>query len=538
MPKTKSPRRAGLRSSTPPFGTPDGANANLQDLLDDFVEFEHRAPDDALVASAADHSTRIIVGKMGVGKTVYVRRFQAAAAEEDSLYADSVRQDVPPTEDVINVAQQFRAPVVEEVWAKIWRRAMVRSALSHILCHHSLRNRPEAEELSSIAAVYRHIVPVGRAPRSIYTEAADIISEHRTRQQIRGYVEHKDWPDLEWNVSEALKTLPPLCFYLDAVDKNFSAAPMYWLKCQKGLVTQVLGLMQEDGFRRLHIVACVRDIVLSSILRGEQAGRYRNEPHIRVLDWDYPAIRHFLREKIRRLPSEYLLKPNADDPVESWLGKRFLHNARRQTDEKIEDYLLRHTRLIPRDVVLVGNLLARGTAECKQQGVSELSDEKIQRVVNQAARGFADQQLEVCANQVAADMIPERGSHHGSAAFYVGSDEYARGVAGELRRLIAELGTDRVTYEELTAALAKTGGELARHGHTLDVLWQHGLLGYDSEEAASAHVHLSHVHFYAATEVDDFNVPEGRDTYVLHPCVAHRIELKPVGPPVRGYRAN
>lgn len=533
MAKTKSSTRTAVRSSAPPFGTPDGANANLQDLLEDFVVFSDRLPDDALAASPTDHSTRVIVGKMGVGKTVYLRRFQAAASEEESLYADSVRQDVPPTEDVINVTQQFKSMVVEEVWARIWRRAMVRAAVSHILCHPLLCTRPEAEQLEATITNYRDIVPLARAPRSIYSEAKEIIGTYRTREQLRRYLEDNKWADLEWHVAEALKTLPNLCFYLDAADKRFSAAPMFWLKCQKGLVTELLGFLQEDGFRRLHVVACVRDIVLSSILRGEHAGRYRNEPHIRVLDWNYPSIRHFLREKIRRLPPEHRLLPEADNAVESWLGKRSIYNLGRRTDEDLEDYLIRHTRLIPRDIVNVGNLLARAVAEAKNAGETELADDRIQSVINSAARSFADQQLEVCANQISADMIPERGGPQGYAGFYVGTEEYARGVAERLRQLISKAASDRVTFAELDAALSETGGELVEHGHVLDVLWQNGLLGYDAEDGP-----CPHVHFYTATEVDDFNLPEGRNTYVFHPCLAHRIKLAPIGAPVRGYRTS
>src|SRR4051794_24461716 len=135
------------RAADRPFGTPDGANANLQSLLDNFVEFKDRGPDDALAAPAEDHSTRVVVGKMGVGKTVYLRRFQAAAHEDEALYTDSVRQDVPSTSRVIAACQELKSNVVEESWARIWRRAIVRAAIAHVLCAGRLCNRPEADVL-------------------------------------------------------------------------------------------------------------------------------------------------------------------------------------------------------------------------------------------------------------------------------------------------------------------------------------------------------------------------------------------------------
>src|SRR5206468_836169 len=96
-----------------------------------------------------------------------------------------------------------------------------------------------------------------------------IVAQYRTNDQLNRYLGHSDWADLEGDLADALRTLPPLFFYLDDVDDYFAAAPMFWLKCQKGLVLTILALLKEDGFRRLHVVACIRDIVLSSLLRAE-----------------------------------------------------------------------------------------------------------------------------------------------------------------------------------------------------------------------------------------------------------------------------
>ena len=62
---------------------------------------------------------------------------------------------------------------------------------------------------------------------------------------------------------------------------------MYWLKCQEGLFYQVMRMLRDHKLGgRLHVVICIRDIVMSSVYRSEHAPRYYNEPHIRVLNWD------------------------------------------------------------------------------------------------------------------------------------------------------------------------------------------------------------------------------------------------------------
>jgi hypothetical protein len=60
--------------------------------------------------------------------------------------------------------------------------------------------------------------------------------------------------------------------------------------------------------------------------------------------------------------------------------------------------------------------------------------------------------------------------------------------------------------------------------HVLDVLWQHGLLGYEQGSG--------HVRFSASLDVNDFHLPLDRRAYVLHPCVAHTAPVAPVGEPV------
>lgn len=153
---------------------------------------------------------------------------------------------------------------------------------------------------------------------------------------------------------------PPLFFYVDAVDEEFAHAPMEWHRCQKGLFYQVMRFVRDARLgARLHLVICVRDIVLSSVYQSEHASRYRNEPHIRVLDWDENSIEYFLRQKIDGLLAQYLCRPHAADEMERWLGSSQIFNTRRRVKEDLMQYILRHTRLIPRDVVQLGNDLSR-----------------------------------------------------------------------------------------------------------------------------------------------------------------------------------
>src|SRR5205823_1943848 len=158
-------------------------------------------------------------------------------------------------------------------------------------------------------------------------------------------------------------------------------APMYWLTFQKGLFHAVMELLREPEFGgRLHVVACVRDVVYSNVLRSEHAGRYRDEPHIRVLNWDPVAIRGLLDAKIAKLGAAYRMDSRVDG-VAGWLGVSEIENPLRGIRERVDDYLLRHTRLLPRDIVVIGNGLSREVAAAREQGLTALPAETIWRVV-------------------------------------------------------------------------------------------------------------------------------------------------------------
>src|SRR5262249_37888835 len=141
---------------------------------------------------------------------------------------------------------------------------------------------------------------------------------------------------------------------------------------------------------RLHVIVCVRDHVLSSVLRGEHQNRYRGEPHIATLGWEYPSAEYFLKRKISRLAPSFLLQePESESEtaeIHHWLGPSFIENRGRQIREPIMQYLLRHTRLLPRDIVILGNKLSELVNQAKHGGQGEVPQEAIRQCVREVSR--------------------------------------------------------------------------------------------------------------------------------------------------------
>src|SRR6201995_4921578 len=182
---------------------------------------------------------------------------------------------------------------------QIWERAIMRALASHLLLRPELRAQVDDEQAAEIEQSYARLLGDFRRPRSIYSQVRDIVNERQTAHQLSAFLDDPLWDDLEDLLGEILGQCRPVYMYLDAVDEEFGHAPMYWLKCQEGLFYQVMRMLRNPKLGgRLHIVVCIRDIVMSSVARTEHAPRYHNEPHIRVLNWDRESLLYLFQRKL------------------------------------------------------------------------------------------------------------------------------------------------------------------------------------------------------------------------------------------------
>jgi hypothetical protein len=498
-----------------PFGNPDGSRADIEDVISEFVDFNPAYGH--LATRANDSMVRVIVGKLGAGKTVYLRRLQDFQAHQDSVYADVPDQSLPKTEVVVKACQWFSDSVLVEKWMQIWERAIMRSLASHLLRRPELRQQLREEQAEEIEKSYARLLDDSRRPRSIYSQVRDIINQRQTGYQLSTYLDDPLWDDLEDLLGEAIGQCKPIYFYLDAVDEEFGHAPMYWLKCQEGLFYQVMRLLRDHRLGgRLHVVVCIRDIVMSSVYRSEHAPRYYNEPHIRVLTWDRDSLLYLLGQKLQRLPPSLLMRRAASGPptIGDWLG---VDGQWPGTDgeEAIEDYLLSHTRLIPRDIISLGNELSEEVLRQKHTGHESLPPAALAAVVQRCAKRFGDSQLAQCANQISSDLMPENAALHNYSELFTSTQAYISGVQEDVRSFVRMIGVDRFPRADLEALQEVADLHFEKTTDLASVLWQNGLLGYVDE--------IGRRRFYSMGDVEEFHFPPDVGTYVLHPCLVHAV---------------
>jgi hypothetical protein len=507
------------------FGNPEGKRADLRDLVD----IDPRLDSGGLEAPADEQRVRVLVGRKGAGKTLYMRHMKDLALADSSvavLVDEAEQTNLLQTRHVIQVAHWFSPSVLTEIWTQIWNRAALYSLLTYVLRSPRFDSYVTESERIRLEHTYKRFLrSLGARPRSIFTTARELINMHTRGFDLTKTLDDPGWDDIEQELIDVMADAPPIYFYLDAIDEDFAHAPMYWLRCQKGLFYHVMRLLRNSHLGgRLHLVICVRDVVLSSVYRSEHAPRYRNDPHIRVLNWGPQSIRFLLESKVRRLRPPFLLDPeNPPSTFADWLGHSTIVNAAGRR-EPIDDYALRHTQLVPRDLVLLGNRIGEVvSARTADRGPAVLTEDDIRSVVSELALFGGLVQIELCANQLVSEAIPVEATRHEFLDFYTASVEYASGYADELLQILRGASGQRIGRSELHHLCALGERSFEATSDIASVLWQNGLLGYTDGDRDI---------FYSLDTASRFKLPVGAERYVFHPSLRECAGLVCEGRPV------
>jgi hypothetical protein len=195
--------------------------------------------------------------------------------------------------------------------------------------------------------------------------------------------------------------------------------------------------------------------------------------------------------------------------------------------------LLRHTRLIPRDIVQLGNALCVEMDKARDRGEA-LSEAQIHRTVSQVAASAGREELLIVANHITSDAMPRWSVEMGIDEVYY--DRMAEGETDEgaswqhfvrqrLIELLTELREDRFPAQRLTA-FVKRCHAIFGDVDVASILWQHGLLGY--VEPGQQRRSGKAVFFTAITE-SPLRLALNEGSYVIP-----SIMIDTIGPPMKG----
>lgn len=497
------------------FGNPDGSCVQIEDMMQGFIDINDQ-PFMENIEMQYYTIKRVIVGAKGAGKTVYLRRMQAKLRQNDSVMACDIGFEVPATDLIIRFGNQFPKDILTEKWCGVWKLAILRALISHIVIENEWSKNAPKMLVTQLKQYVDTLYPNYKVPMSVYGELKDILSSYITMNQYNEYSTQREWEEIENIIRQILQYLKPIYFFLDAVDEEYGNAPTYWMECQKGLFYRVMRFIQEgDLSNRLFVIISVRDNVWSSIYKPTN---YHSDEHIQILKWDYRSIEYFFNSKIKILEEKYIKNMVRDVQISDWLGITSVQNVYRNISEPVMQYILRHTRLLPRDVIIMGNVLA--AIRRYVYDISEYGSEEVQKFVRSSvadcARIFGSELLEICANQIINQMKDENNN----ARIYSSDIEYKVSVSQKLKEIICQLEYDKFSWGKLCDLQANSDNTFGKKIKILDILWQNGAIGYlDS----GANREKREIFFDIQFPV--FSIPPNKPVYILRSCLIDACDI-------------
>lgn len=476
-----------------------------------------------------DDAARVIVGRPGAGKTRHLKELRRRLEEGGSCDLVPLDFGPPSLTSVIRIAGEveLRPPAERvDIWRKLWKRAIVRAVASYLL------DEAGGAECAAIAAlrVQRgYLLGSAAGARSISSEFDQILNENGSLPQLLDFLDNSDWREIEAALGEALsKRTKPLCYFLDIIEDDSTFAPLYWLWCIKGLLGQVIRFILEPlgATDKLRIYLAIRE--QTWITLAKMMPTVEQHPNVRVLRWDPPALLAFFANKIEHLPDCYRM-PNVDldgspqDVIAAWLGASTIENKVRSTEELMPAYILRHTRLIPRDIVAIGNALTREVYVARHKGDDCVDPGNIQLAVANAALAAGREELHWCALEiVSARLAQARTTKERNVIL---PDEDAVGhVADQLGDLLSSCSGDVILDEELDEVAVEANAGFAGSIDIKSLLWRHGLIGWGPELAGP-------FRFSYRFGLFGREAPPPQDMHVaMHPVLIDAVGVRPSGP--------
>jgi hypothetical protein len=510
-----------------PFGSPDASNE--ASAPSPFITVDGSPDDVGAVKTDVAPDVRVLVGRMGAGKTrcLVEMRKQLEAAGDCQL--TPIEFDLPSLTYVTRLAEDLAIEPVEraEVWRKIWRRAIVRAAMSHTPV--PVSERDSADEPGTLddcrEGMDRSLECDSGVPRSIYADFGGILRDHATVAQLRAFLDNPGWDRVDYRFEQLMQRREkPLCFFLDSGEEDSAHAPRYWLWCQLGLVKSVLHFAQNDRLAdKLRIYVAIRDQTWAELRAGRPL-MFEQHPRVRQLRWGPRSAAQFLAEKLRQLPDDYLLGARSGtDPeslVSAWLGTATVSHYRGAATESVTVYLLRHTRLIPRDVVSIGNLLTVEVLAARRRGDEEVPERCIQNAVAESARLSANEELQACALEIIARQLASARNAADRRRIVPDEDAGSRMLDG-MKELLARCVEDVVEREKLNGIDAAATERLGSVISLTDILWRRGLIGWSDDRDGPFTFRVN-----GSSSLPSRN----RATFIaVHPCLVDELALEPIG---------
>ena len=513
-----------------PFGEADASNVNFSDLKDTYISFRNN---NSSLLDSIDPSVRVIFGKKGSGKTLYLRAIidylNNSISNVESNYITNIDNQPPSTYLISKVSSWFddEPRKADEIWRDIWKIVIIKTTLSHILYSPNLKQHITQKDRDKIINNFGDILPKGESPTTIFSQLKSTLDHFNSEKDIEKYINNELWGPLEFQLSKMVKTTPPIYFFLDQLDDDFINSPHAWLSCQYGLFRAIFRLIRNGTYgRRLHIIACLREFVYAYVLNNQHGAKFYSESKIVVLKWNQNDTSYFLRKKVENLDDNYFNKPKQPKTIESFFGLKTIETKRdKEYIEDVDKYIVRHTMLMPRNIINVGNIFYRNINSVTNQ---ESNLYNIRKSVKNIAKQIAIEQLNISSIFITTKWIYKGAFEQGVDNIYY-EDYFVGGTQHKLEKLIKSIKKDRFANKTLMNRINnKQFYGFEKHEKPFNALFISGLLGYVNIDEYGEKSEL----FFSESRESQYQLPMHKKEYVFHSSLIDHLGIKPTKGPV------
>lgn len=530
-----------------PFGAPDAASADL-DLDGQYAAFVNI---DGTITKAGNRAIpRVIFGRKGSGKSHYLRALNALKASDPSVLAFGPSTSPPPHDWVIRLSLALQHTAIP-MWRNLWEKAILASAAVTILyCSGGRRestvNEVFASQLEQATMAALGLKSLPDNAMTPYAAARHILSRSGSLERFQTILARPQWQDLEDILEPIIAGSPPLYFFLDNLDAVEPFAPRPWQSCQRGLLDAILALAEDNRWNRIHVVVALKDTVVQSLFDSVNGHKYVHSPLLHRLEWSTEQSREFLRRKVVALPDVWFTGSPDAPPIERWLGRSGIENKVRKRSESLEAYLLRHTLLLPRDIVEMGNCLCDAIAKARTRRRETLTDDEIRAAVNRAAAQIGKTGVYCSGIEVARRLMPSDAPLNGAGeSFGVagtdsnhhGEDDMTHAISDQyaflLTRVVRKVGRDRFGVDAMQIVRDAVTAELPQQEgpeEAVGALWRLGMIG-----VIEGDLEVGEARFYGHSEHDGPVPPSSAQSFAFHPSMIDYlgdVNVLAIGDPV------
>lgn len=376
-------------------------------------------------------------------------------------------------------------------WERLWRVALVSAAMSRFCARAPDENAASAlEEAALDAASIRsqwaiycplssdHLDPIGAL--------IDLIGNAKNPHALSQVVMDPRLNEAERFITLLLRKAGPVHYLLDGFDDYGRTLPQLWLKLQLGLFWLSFRLnTTRRELRGVSLTVGLREEVLALAQTSIHADRFDYGESMMLLTWSKEAAKAFFRSllwKVRNKNFWTAKRLSESEPEVSWLGRREF-SLNRSAAEPVLDYLVRHTRCTPRDIILLGNRVA---AELNQAQASERGDPcLLDRAVSSAAEDIGRAALKEVADDLMRDeRLPFLSVNYVDEKQWDSATDFLTTVIEGLVAANERETVERTTFEEhckrtLVEKLGLDGSE-SQVDALIQALWRNGVVAVRS----------------------------------------------------------